>query len=311
MYPEGSAEQAPETGACVLIADDDPDILGLLAFLLRRDGYRVVKAPDGLEALRLVREHSPDLCLLDVTLPGADGYAVCRELQSLGGNVPPVIFLTAHAHTGARVEGLDAGAVDYIVKPFDREELRARVRAALRTKSERDQLAAEAATDSLTGLTNRAQLDATADGLVARARAREEPLAALMIDLDHFKRVNDVHGHAAGDAVLRQVARRFARSIRQSDVLVRYGGEEFLALLPGTDTIGAVTMAARLRESLEAEPVVFVEDGAEPVEITIRASVGVAAWSEALGDAAGLIAAADRGLYQAKSLGRNRVELAA
>jgi two-component system, cell cycle response regulator len=298
----------PEAGACVLIADDDPDILGLLAFLLERDGYSVVKAADGLAALRLARECRPDLCVLDLSMPGVDGYAVCRELQALGSTAPPVIFLTAHAHTGARVEGLDAGAVDYIVKPFNREELRARVRAALRTKTARDQLAVEAVTDPLTGLMNRANVSVL-DEHVATARRTGSPLAVLMIDLDHFKNVNDLHGHVAGDAVLRQVARRFMRAMRDTDVLIRFGGEEFLALLTATDTIGAVTMAARLRESLEDSPIIVV-DGGEAVEITMRASVGVAPLREGRDTAAVLIEAADKALYRAKSLGRDRVELA-
>jgi diguanylate cyclase (GGDEF)-like protein len=299
---------APEAGACVLIADDDPDILGLLAFLLERDGYSVVKAIDGLHALRLARECRPDLCVLDLSMPGVDGYTVCRELQALGPSAPPVIFLTAHAHTGARVEGLDAGAVDYIVKPFDREELRARIRAALRTKTVRDQLAVEAATDPLTGLMNRANVGAL-DEHVASACASGSPLAVLMIDLDHFKNVNDLHGHPAGDAVLRQVARRFMRAMRDTDVLIRFGGEEFLALLTGTDTIGAVTMAARLRESLESSPIVVTGEG-RPVEVSMRASVGVATLRDGRDTSTALIEAADRALYRAKSLGRDRVELA-
>jgi diguanylate cyclase (GGDEF)-like protein len=295
--------------ACVLIADDDPDILALLALLLERDGYRVVRATDGLEALRLAREAMPDLCMLDVSMPGADGYTVCRELLAQKQGAPLVILLTAHAHTPARVDGLDAGAVDYIVKPFDRQELLARVRAALRTKTVRDELAAEAITDPLTGLPNRTHLAVAAEEHVAMAERTGRPLCCLMIDLDHFKSVNDTYGHAAGDAVLCETARRFARTVRRSDVLARYGGEEFVVLLPETDTIGAVTIAARLRESLEAESVVHVGEGGAQAEIVVRASIGVAAWREGLSPA-GLVAEADKALYRAKALGRDRVELA-
>jgi diguanylate cyclase (GGDEF)-like protein len=294
---------------CILIADDDPDILMLLGLLLERDGYRVVRASDGVEALKLARETLPDLCVLDVSMPGADGYDVCRELQSLGPVAPPVIFLTANAHTSARVNGLDAGAVDYVVKPFDRDELKARVRAALRQKTARDVLAVEAATDTLTGLLNRSQLESTADELVALAERSERPLSCLMIDLDHFKHVNDTHGHAAGDAVLVETARRFAGTVRKVDVLVRYGGEEFLVLLPDTPVVGAITIAARLRESLEVGPVVFSGDEGT-VAIPVRASVGIGTWSPGM-SAGDLIAQADRALYRAKALGRDRVELAA
>jgi diguanylate cyclase (GGDEF)-like protein len=295
--------------ACVLIADDDPDILALLGLLLERDGYRVVRATDGIEALRLAREAMPALCVLDVSMPGADGYTVCRELLGQKAGAPLVILLTAHAHTPARVNGLDAGAVDYIVKPFDRQELLARVRAALRTKMTQDELAAEAVTDPLTGLLNRSHLVAAVEEYVASAERGGRPLSCLMIDLDHFKSVNDTHGHAAGDAVLCESARRFARTVRRSDVLIRYGGEEFVALLPDTDTIGAVTIAARLRESLASDTVAWRDGAGEPLEIAVRASIGVATWRDGLLPAA-LIAEADRALYRAKALGRDRVELA-
>jgi diguanylate cyclase (GGDEF)-like protein len=306
-----AAEHAEPAPARILIADDDPDILMLLRMVLGREGYEIIAASDGLEALRLAREYAPDLCLLDVSMPGADGYTVCRELQALGPSAPPVIFLTAHAHMNARVSGLDAGAVDYVTKPFAREELRARVRAALRTKTAKDALAAEAATDALTGLLNRSGLEATSTELVALAQRGERPLSCLMVDLDHFKQINDTKGHAAGDAVLAEVASRFASSVRKSDVLIRYGGEEFLLLLPDTDTIGAVTMAARLRESLESRPVVYRADPRDDaLEISVRASIGISVWRDIYEDAAGMIAAADAALYRAKALGRNRVEMA-
>jgi diguanylate cyclase (GGDEF)-like protein len=305
------SERAGPAPARILIADDDPDILMLLRMVLAREGYEVVAASDGLEALRMAREHAPDLCLLDVSMPGADGYMVCRELQQLGPSAPPVIFLTAHAHTNARVSGLDAGAVDYVTKPFEREELRARVRAALRTKTAKDALAAEAATDALTGLLNRTSLETTVPELVELARRNGTPLTCLMIDLDHFKQVNDTYGHAAGDRVLVETASRFAATVRKSDVLIRYGGEEFLLLLPGTNADGAVTMAARLRDALEARPVVWRADPRDnSVEIQVRASIGIAEWHDGYPDGAAMIAAADEALYRAKALGRNRVELA-
>ena len=302
---EPTADERP----VILIADDDPDILRLLATILERDGYRVVSASDGLSALRLAREAAPDICVLDVSMPGADGYTVCRELQAGGSAAPPVIFLTAHAHTNARVDGLDAGAVDYVVKPFERDELKARVRAALRTKTARDALAAEAATDALTGLRNRAQLDELATELVRSCRATGMPLACIMIDLDHFKAINDGYGHAVGDQVLREVSVRFEKAVRHTDVLARYGGEEFVVLLPATDTTGALAMAARLRAELYAAPVT-VQVGASRLAIRAQASIGVASWRPGL-DAAGLVADADRALYRAKALGRDRIELAA
>jgi diguanylate cyclase (GGDEF)-like protein len=306
MAPEDSDQAA----ARILIADDDPDILTLVALVLRREGHEVVPASNGAEALALARESEPDLLLLDVSMPEMDGYAVCRALQENGASSPPVIFLTAHAHTSARVMGLDAGAVDYVTKPFEPNELRARVRAALRTKTEKDALVVEASTDALTGLLNRGQLGARLSELVSLARRHDRPLGCLMIDLDHFKAVNDTYGHAAGDAVLVEAARRFGEGTRPSDVVLRYGGEEFLILLPETDLQGSVEVGERLRQLLAATPVTFTADGAPAIDISVRASVGVAFLDDDMIDGCLLVAAADAALYRAKTLGRNRIERA-
>ena len=305
------ADAGEEEPIRILVADDDPDILFLVSRLLERAGYDVVRARDGREALQLAREALPDLLILDVSMPGADGYTVCRAIQADGPNAPPVIFLTAHAHTSARVDGLDAGAVDYIVKPFEPAELTARVRAALRTKTVRDVLATEASTDPLTGLLNRNHLGARLAELVAAARRYGRPLACLMFDIDHFKAVNDTYGHLAGDGVLREVAARLKAGKRESDVLVRFGGEEFLALLPETDLAGARTLAEKLRIRIAGAPVMILPEVGRAFEVSIRVSVGVASWSERMADGAVLVAATDEALYQAKAAGRDRVVAAA
>jgi two-component system cell cycle response regulator len=219
-----------------------------------------------------------------------------------------VIFLTARAETQDRVVGLDAGAVDYIVKPFSGAELRARVRAALRTKVASDRLMVEAVTDPLTGLRNRNHLGPRITELVAAARRGGRPLACLMVDLDHFKAVNDTYGHSAGDAVLIETARRLDDTRRSSDVLIRYGGEEFLLLLPETDHEGAAVLAEKLRRALASSPVRYASPAGQTIEISIRASVGVSSLDDGMYDAALLVAAADEALYRAKSTGRNRVE---
>lgn len=234
----------------ILVADDDPDIRRLIARLLRAAGYAVSLATDGAEALRMAREETPDLLLLDVSMPGSDGYAVCREIQMENPVAPPVIFLTALTEMQDRVTGLDSGAVDYIVKPFAAADLAARVRAALRTKAERDVLAAAAATDPLTGLPNRRQLDVRAEEAIKHSQRHDRPLACLMIDVDHFKRVNDTFGHAAGDTVLRSVADRLRGFARASDVAARFGGEEFVLLLLETDEAEAMAVAERIRSAL-------------------------------------------------------------
>jgi two-component system cell cycle response regulator len=288
----------------VLVADDDGVTRAMVSSWLKRAGYRVIAAADGEQALELAREHGPDLLLVDVTMPGRDGYDVCRAIQAESVTPPPVIFLTAHAHTDARVAGLDAGAVDYVVKPFANEELVARVRAALRTKAVHDGLADRAARDALTGLFNRRELDARAEQAVALAQRHARPLSCLLLDIDHFKQVNDSYGHAAGDAVLRDVAQRLHDACRISDIVARYGGEEFVVLLPETDGDAAVAAADKLRALLADTP---VEAGT--TSIPIRASIGAAAWHPGMRSPSDLYAAADEALYRAKELGRDRTEL--
>jgi two-component system cell cycle response regulator len=288
----------------VLVADDDRVTRAIVSSWLTEAGYGVVAAPDGEQALQLAAEHDPDLLLVDVTMPGLDGYDVCRAIQAAGATAPPVIFLTAHTQVTARVAGLDAGAVDYIVKPFDHTELIARVRAALRSKSARDEFHELATRDALTGLLNRRQLDALADGAIEVAKRYGRDLACLMIDLDRFKSVNDTYGHAAGDIVLREAARRFTNCIRGADILGRYGGEEFVLLLPETSADDALLAAEKLRSAITASPFDL-----DTLELGVSTSIGVATWTDGMASGASLYAAADEALYRAKELGRDRVEL--
>jgi two-component system cell cycle response regulator len=287
----------------VLIADDDGVTRMMVSTWLRRAGYDVVAARDGDEALEIASSRSPDLLLVDVTMPGLDGYEVCRAVQSASAVPPPVIFLTAHTATDARVAGLDAGAVDYVVKPFEMAELIARVRAALRTKAVRDGLVVQATRDGLTGLLNRGEIDTQLSGAVSLAQRHDRPLACLMLDIDHFKQINDRFGHAAGDEVLRQTAMRITSVCRASDVVGRYGGEEFVLALPETGAADAVTAGDKLRRVLSE-----VAIDTHGVEVPITASIGVAVWSRGMTPSA-LYAAADHALYKAKELGRNRTEL--
>jgi two-component system cell cycle response regulator len=288
----------------VLVADDDGVTRAIVSSWLKGAGYAVIAASDGEQALQLARDQQPDLLLVDVTMPGRDGYEVCRAIQAESATPPPVIFLTAHTQTDARVAGLDAGAVDYIVKPFANEELVARVRAALRTKAVHDGLADQAARDGLTGLFNRRELDTRAGQAVALADRHNRPFSCLLLDIDHFKQVNDTHGHAAGDTVLREAAQRICDASRISDIVGRYGGEEFVVLLPETDADAAVITADKLRALLAATPVM-----AGTTSIAVRASIGVAAWGTGMRTPSDLYAAADEALYRAKDLGRDRTEL--
>jgi diguanylate cyclase (GGDEF)-like protein len=303
---------APER---ILVVDDEPDIRRLLARLLKNGGYTVSVAANGEEALAAVDAEIPDLVLLDVSMPGQDGFAVCRELQKLGPKVPAVIFLSAFGTTHDRVAGLEAGAVDYVVKPFDPNEVRARVRAALRSKALRDALALQAATDGLTGLVNRRTLDQRLADTFAVSRRYGRPLACLMVDVDHFKRVNDTYGHQAGDAVLREVASRMKAQCRGTDTAARYGGEEFSVLLPETDAERAKAVAERIRAAVAAAPVpvwisgTAIDDGrtGQIVPVPVRVSVGVASLAEQIDTPDALLALADKALYEAKQAGRDQV----
>jgi two-component system cell cycle response regulator len=227
--------------------------------------------------------------------------------------------MTSSEESGERISILDAGALDTVAKPFDPDELAARVRVAIRTKRLVDELMESAATDPLTGLPNRHQIDLRVVEAVALAMRTGRPLACLMLDLDDFKAINDTYGHAAGDSVLRESARRLREAIRASDVVGRFGGEEFLMLLPDTDAAGALTLAEKLRAHFAAEsfsiPPVFgpaVATGADARRtVSVTASIGAACWDQRMTIADDLPAAADGALYRAKSLGRDRVVFAA
>jgi diguanylate cyclase (GGDEF)-like protein len=307
MTPSPSNGRNGSADALVLIADDDLDIRELVALRLRNAGYEVITAENGEQALRLVDERTPDLLLLDVSMPGMDGLEVCRRVQHGGPTAPPVIFLTARAHPAGCLEGFDAGAVDYVTKPFRPAELLARVSAAIRAKAVRDAFAREATTDGLTAILNRRGLELRAEEAFDLARRYERPLACLMVDIDHFKRVNDTHGHRGGDAVLRQVAERIRSATRISDIVGRYGGEEFVLLLPETDEENAVLAAEKVRRQIADEPLLVASQTGAPATVELRVSVGVACFDVCTIDAAELISSADAALYQAKRLGRDRV----
>jgi len=267
-------------------------------------GYEVIVAVDGHGALALALEKEPDLVVLDVSMPGLDGLEVCRLLHRATPVPPPVIFLTGHSGTDALVTGLDAGAVDYIVKPLDRDVLVARVRAALRSKALRDDLVTHATRDALTGLLNRRELDARTAAAIAHAQRYDRALSCAMVDVDHFKAVNDRYGHAVGDAVLCEAATRLRETCRETDTIGRYGGEEFIVLFPEATTEDAMVAAERIRRAF-----CDVALTAGGVDLLLTASIGVATWAPSMTVPASLYSAADRALYQAKERGRNRAEL--
>ena len=308
----------PETSARILIVDDHEDNVELLRARLESWGFETISARDGVEALAMIEEKLPDLVLLDIMMPKIDGIEVARRVKN-NPDLPfiPIIMQTALDSTENKVEGLEAGADDYITKPIDFPELKARVNSMLRIKrlqeeiEERERELMEAnerlrhmsQTDALTGLENRRHIEIRLEEMFEHAKRLGEPFACVMVDLDKFKTVNDDYGHQAGDAVLRQLARILKNEVREIDHAGRYGGEEFILLLTGTVLDAAVTFAERVRKAIEGHTFTF-DNGS----IQRTASFGVAAWPHPkISSCDGLVKAADDALYVAKEMGRNQV----
>lgn len=292
----------------ILIVDDTPANLALLSDVLK-PSYRTKVAVDGEKALRIALSASPpDLILLDIMMPGMDGYEVCRKLKAdpRTENIP-IVFLTARYRDHDEIaRGLEAGAHDYVTKPFSAPELLARIGVMVRIQRAESDARRASLTDSLTGLYNRRFLHQRLEEELARSRRHGSGLACVMIDLDHFKSINDKHGHAVGDAVLRDTATILRRHIRRSDIAVRYGGEEFMLVLFSNNLDGAQLVAERIRADVEAHD--FAQN-ASPLNVTI--SVGISTYPD--GGAASadeLMRRADAALYQAKEAGRNMVRVA-
>jgi two-component system cell cycle response regulator len=301
----------------ILVADDEPVNRALIQRRLEREGYRVLTAKNGSEAVERARAALPDLVILDVMMPEMDGMDACRLIKEDERTRDiPIIFLSARDETEMKVSGLGLGADDYISKPFEAEELIARINVRIRLKRERDQLrtsAEEASqraelaqeramTDALTGRLNRYGLQHILAREQSEARRYNRPLSCLLIDLDNFKTVNDTHGHATGDLALQQVASILAEAVRGSDTVFRYGGEEFLVLLPETDLEGAMALGEKIRAAAR-----FFGDGLRVFNLTLSAGAASLSDNESGHD---MIARADMALYHAKEAGRNRVEAA-
>ncbi len=306
-----STSQAPGAGR-VLVAEDDAVTREYLTTLLKVHGFEVSIAEDGHRAVAKARDGNLDLILLDIMMPGMDGLDCCRLIKGFTQDAfLPVVLLTARADIDSRVAGLRIGADDYVCKPFDERELLARLHNLLRLKRLHDQindakerLATLAIKDELTQLYNYRYLQTRLNDEFKRAERYREPLSCVMVDVDHFKRVNDRLGHVAGDHALREVAQRLLKAVREIDVVARYGGEEFLLVLPSTNFSGALSVAERVWRSIGSEPFNLPNSEAERV----TASVGVAVYpSRDIKNKDQLVKAADRALYQAKDEGRDRI----
>ena len=295
----------------ILVADDDPISRRLLQVCLGEAGYDVSVAVDGADALRMIEQpDSPRLLVLDRVMPQMDGVEICRAVRK-GGQEPHayIILLTGRSEQEEIVEGFEAGADDYITKPFEIQELKARVRTGARIVERQEQLIAareqlrvEAMYDSLTGLLNRGAFFDIFKKDVARAERQKTPLALIMGDLDHFKDTNDRYGHLAGDAVLGETARRLRAGVRASDSIGRYGGEEFVIVVPDCNATDAAVLAERFRLSICETPIDAAGD-----TISVTMSFGVAGTSD-MTKSSHLLRAADEALYRAKNGGRNTVQ---
>jgi len=301
----------------ILIVDDNALIRSEIKAVLMKDGSfsHFMEASDGLTAFKIIMESPPDLVLCDLVMPGFDGLkflglkASRKELEQI-----PVIILTAEDDLDRKAEILERGAQDYVTKPFHEKELLARVRIHTKLKLLQDELREKnvlletlSVTDVLTGLANRRRLMTRLEEEVARARRYKTPLSVVMIDIDHFKQVNDEHGHAMGDEVLRNIGAMLKGGVRTTDLAARYGGEELTLVLPHTDIPAAVLVAENLRERF-AE----LEHRLDEVTVKKTVSMGVAArdGQGVVPSAEDLLKHADEALYRAKQNGRNRVEVA-
>ncbi len=295
----------------ILIGDDSLTQRVMLDAIVRKWGFEAVLAEDGQQAWDMLSApEAPRLVLLDWEMPGLDGLEVCRRVRARQDRDPPyILLLTSRSDTADIVAGLDAGANDYIPKPFENTELHARLRVGQRMLDmQRELIDARAALefqathDDLTGLLNRGAIMRAMEQAMAQTRDDGLPLQVGLLDIDHFKQINDTHGHPAGDAVLREAAHRIWSTLRSGDLVGRYGGEEFLVLVNG-ELDDAPAFCERLRVAIADRP---FEQGAVALRVTV--SGGFVEVDPSLsGSVDEVLAAADRLLYEAKAAGRNRI----
>ncbi len=298
----------------VLIVDDNSRNLQVLADILRSRRFRVGMAKDGFKALEFMRRVTPDIILLDVMMPEMDGYEVCRRIKADPDVRPvPVIFISALNAAEDKVKGFQAGGVDYIAKPFHREEVLARVDTHIELKRAREDLEAAyaavkdanrkleiaARTDSLTRISNRRDIIEKIEYESVRSRRSGKPFSLILADIDNFKMVNDAYGHDCGDYVLVGVSDTIRSRLRKQDIVSRWGGEEFLLLLPETEAAGARKAAGVIRKALSDKPFEY-----EARRLTVTMTYGVSSYAagNSIDDC---IKKADEALYKGKSMGKD------
>jgi two-component system, cell cycle response regulator len=299
------------TPAKILVVDDDASLRQTAVDTLEGLGYAIETASDGVEAIEKIRADPPDLILLDIMMPKMNGLEVCRIVKSFAvESFIPIILVTVKSDIASKVTGLKAGADDYLTKPYNPLELRARVSSMLRIKAIQDkidgkrrELESLSVTDDLTGLHNYRALQQRLRDEFLRAQRYNDPLSLLMIDIDHFKEVNDKYGHQFGDFVLHELAKVLVAAVRETDFVARYGGEEFLVLLPQTHFSGSLPVAERIWRGVAQKS---FSDGKLSTRITVSSGVSFFP-NKSVATVDELISSSDQALYQAKREGRNRI----
>jgi len=279
----------------ILIVDDEAKIRTTLVRILNQKGYELAEASDGEAAIKIFHKFEPDMLLLDVMMPKLNGWEVCKKIRSIGSmGYVYIIMLTAMSESNDELSGFDVGADDYVTKPFNPKLLLARIKIGLESVYERN----NANMDALTGLYNRRMMDRCLAEEMSRNKRYKHNLSLIMVDIDHFKNINDNFGHKTGDLVLQEFSKLLKQHVRlRIDLPFRYGGEEFILLLPETDKKGAFKIAERFRKKINEHTFPRIQN------LTISAGVASVKWNDNMD----LLELADEALYQAKKNGRNRV----
>lgn len=290
----------------VLIIEDHPDQRDLLAIVLQREGYKVVTAANGLEALEKLEQDEVHIALSDIMMPKMDGFELINKIRSNSAlRHIYIILITARIQEGDRVRGLDLGADDYITKPFSFSELLARVRVGSRVVQYQQHLEYQTQIDSLTGLFNRRAFEKKIGEEFERSKRYGHPLSVVILDIDNFKKINDTYGHHGGDAALVRISEILRERSRRSDFPSRFGGEEFVLVLPETDQDSAIQVARKFHEEIRSSSFGTVD---KPFVLTVSMGLTSSTKKE-YSDWREMVADADCALYQAKNTGKDRIEI--
>ena len=289
----------------ILIADDDPTSQYLLARTLKKWGYEVVVCSDGIEALKVLQENRIKLAILDWEMPGMNGIEICRYMRGIPEFSTYLLLLSARNKQTDVIEGLESGADDFIRKPFDAAELKARLKTGQRIIELEESLKEQAIRDPLTGLYNRRYMEEILGREIKRAERKGSEIGLILADIDHFKKINDSYGHQAGDLVLKIIGKFLLENVRGGDVVCRFGGEEFLLILPEASKQATVARAEKLCRDVRDCQIEYRNRQIGPISF----SAGVSSFPQHGDTTDKLVHSADMALYEAKEAGRDRVVL--